>query len=128
MLALLFFFFRLCLNNLFTIEKLFTFSGNFQKSYTNYNTRLELSESPHILLIGVQQLDIVKFALPFEKISFHPIFSTGGKHTRISSRLPELLHDLNIKRLKNSFIESFSLFYSTIKQIILFLLFLLPFQ
>lgn len=84
MLSLLFFFFRLCLNNLFAIEKLFTFSDNFQKrNYINYNTRLELSE---------------------------------------------LLHDLNIKRLKNSFIESFSLFYSTIKQIILFLLFLLPFQ
>ena len=33
------------------------------------------------LLIGVQQLDIVKFALPLEKISFHPIFSMEGKHT-----------------------------------------------
>ncbi len=30
---------------------------------------------------GVQQLDIVKFALPLVKISFHPIFSAGGKHT-----------------------------------------------
>ena len=33
------------------------------------------------LIIGVQQLDIVKFALPLEKISFHPIFSAVGKHT-----------------------------------------------
>ncbi len=30
---------------------------------------------------GVQQLDIVKFALPLMKISFHPIFSAVGKHT-----------------------------------------------
>ncbi len=30
---------------------------------------------------GVRQLDIVKFALPLEKISFHPIFSAEGKHT-----------------------------------------------
>ena len=30
---------------------------------------------------GVWQLDIVKFALTLEKISFHPIFSVGGKHT-----------------------------------------------
>ncbi len=30
---------------------------------------------------GVQQLDIVKFTLPHEKISFHPIFSAVGKHT-----------------------------------------------
>ncbi|WP_113785102.1 hypothetical protein [Enterococcus cecorum] len=30
---------------------------------------------------GVQLLDIVKFALPLEKISFHPIFSAVGKHT-----------------------------------------------
>ncbi|MDK2844404.1 MAG: hypothetical protein PWP69_1196 [Enterococcus sp.] len=43
---------------------------------------LELIDPPHILKIdGVQQLDIVKFALPFDKISFHPIFSTEGKHT-----------------------------------------------
>ncbi|CAI3309957.1 hypothetical protein CIRMBP1197_00635 [Enterococcus cecorum] len=27
------------------------------------------------------QLDIVKFALPFEKISFHPIFAVVGKQT-----------------------------------------------
>ncbi len=32
-------------------------------------------------LYGVQQLDIVKFALPLVKISFHPIFPAGGKHT-----------------------------------------------
>ncbi len=30
---------------------------------------------------GVQQLDIVKFALPLAKISFHPIFSVAGEHT-----------------------------------------------
>ena len=37
---------------------------------------------PHNLDIdGVWQLDIVKFALPLDKISFHPIFSVGGKHT-----------------------------------------------
>ncbi len=30
---------------------------------------------------GVRQLDIVKFALPLAKISFHPIFAVGGKHT-----------------------------------------------
>ncbi len=42
---------------------------------------LELIDPAHILVIGVQQLDIVKFALPFEKIFFHPIFSTVGKHT-----------------------------------------------
>ena len=30
---------------------------------------------------GVRQLDIVKFALPLAKISFHPIFSAVGKHT-----------------------------------------------
>ena len=43
---------------------------------------LELTDTPHILKIdGVQQLDIVKFALPLEKISFHPIFSAVGKHT-----------------------------------------------
>ncbi len=29
---------------------------------------------------GVRQLDIVKFALPLKKISFHPIFSAVGKH------------------------------------------------
>ncbi|MDK2843546.1 MAG: hypothetical protein PWP69_338 [Enterococcus sp.] len=32
------------------------------------------------LFDGVQQLDIVKFALPLVKISFHPIFSAVGKH------------------------------------------------
>ena len=30
---------------------------------------------------GVWQLDIVKFALPLDKISFHPILSAEGKHT-----------------------------------------------
>ncbi len=30
---------------------------------------------------GAQQLDIVKFALPLVKISFHPIFQAVGKHT-----------------------------------------------
>ena len=40
-----------------------------------------LTESLHNLIHGVQQLDIVKFALPLEKISFHPIFSAVGKHT-----------------------------------------------
>ena len=30
---------------------------------------------------GVRQLDIVKFALPLAKISFHPIFAVVGKHT-----------------------------------------------
>ena len=40
-----------------------------------------LTKLPHILVIGVQQLDIVKFALPLVKISFHPIFSAVGKHT-----------------------------------------------
>ena len=30
---------------------------------------------------GVWQLDIVKFALPLEKISFHPILSAEGKYT-----------------------------------------------
>ncbi len=30
---------------------------------------------------GVQLLDIVKFALSLEKISFHPIFAVLGKHT-----------------------------------------------
>ena len=35
----------------------------------------------HPFTHGVQQLDIVKFALPLEKISFHPIFSAEGKHT-----------------------------------------------
>ncbi|KLO71875.1 hypothetical protein AA987_02885 [Enterococcus cecorum] len=35
----------------------------------------------HPWVHGVQQLDIVKFALPLEKISFHPIFSAVGKHT-----------------------------------------------
>ena len=30
---------------------------------------------------GVWQLDIVKFALPLAKISFHPIFAVVGKHT-----------------------------------------------
>ena len=30
---------------------------------------------------GVRQLDIVKLALPLEKIYFHPIFSVVGKHT-----------------------------------------------
>ena len=49
MLSLLFFFLHLYVNNFRTIEKLFTFSGNFQKSYINYNTRLELSELLHIL-------------------------------------------------------------------------------
>ena len=34
-----------------------------------------------LVLICVQQLDIVKFALPLVKISFHPIFSAVGKHT-----------------------------------------------
>ena len=29
---------------------------------------------------GVQQLDIVKFALPLVKISFHLIFSAVGEH------------------------------------------------
>ncbi len=33
------------------------------------------------LLDGVRQLDIVKFALPLAKISFHPIFAVVGKHT-----------------------------------------------
>ena len=42
---------------------------------------LELIDPLHILVIGVQQLDIVKFALPLVKISFHPIFSAVGKHT-----------------------------------------------
>ena len=37
---------------------------------------------PHNLDIdGVWQLDIVKFTLTLEKISFHPIFSAVGKHT-----------------------------------------------
>ena len=46
-----------------------------------------------LVLICVQQLDIVKFALPLVKISFHPIFSAVGKHTnffmsgRAASRL-----------------------------------------
>ena len=35
----------------------------------------------NLVLICVQQLDIVKFALPLVKISFHPIFSAIGKHT-----------------------------------------------
>ena len=35
----------------------------------------------NLVLICVQQLDIVKFALPLVKISFHPIFSAEGKHT-----------------------------------------------
>ena len=35
----------------------------------------------NLVLICVQQLDIVKFALPLVKISFHPIFSVVGKHT-----------------------------------------------
>ena len=43
--------------------------------------RLWLTDPLHILVIGVQQLDIVKFALPLVKISFHPIFSAVGKHT-----------------------------------------------
>ena len=30
---------------------------------------------------GIRQLDIVKFALPLAKISFHPIFAVVGKHT-----------------------------------------------
>ncbi len=33
------------------------------------------------MIDGVQQLDIVKFALPLDKISFHPILSAEGKHT-----------------------------------------------
>ena len=33
---------------------------------------------------GVRQLDIVKFALPLAKISFHPIFAVVGKHTNFS--------------------------------------------
>ena len=33
------------------------------------------------LIHGVRQLDIVKFALPLAKISFHPIFAVVGKHT-----------------------------------------------
>jgi hypothetical protein len=41
---------------------------------------LELTDPAHNLIHGVQQLDIVKFALPLEKISFHPIFSAVGKH------------------------------------------------
>ena len=37
---------------------------------------------PHNLDIdGVWQLDIVKFALPLDKISFHPILSAEGKYT-----------------------------------------------
>ena len=35
----------------------------------------------NLVLICVQQLDIVKFALPLVKISFHPILPAGGKHT-----------------------------------------------
>ncbi|CAI3360274.1 hypothetical protein CIRMBP1292_01645 [Enterococcus cecorum] len=35
----------------------------------------------YLIFDGVQQLDIVKFALPLVKISFHPIFSAVGKHT-----------------------------------------------
>ena len=34
-----------------------------------------------LVLICVQRPDIVKFALPLVKISFHPIFSAVGKHT-----------------------------------------------
>ena len=41
-----------------------------------------LIELPHILdVICVWQLDIVKFALPLEKIFILMIFSVGGKHT-----------------------------------------------
>ena len=40
-----------------------------------------LTDPAHNLFHGVQQLDIVKLALPLEKISFHPIFSAVGKHT-----------------------------------------------
>ena len=42
---------------------------------------LQKSRFTSFILICVQQLDIVKFALPLVKISFHPIFSAGGKHT-----------------------------------------------
>ncbi len=46
------------------------------------------------LLIGVQQLDIVKFALPLRKSPFIR-FSQWKVSTRISSCLTKLLHDLN---------------------------------
>ncbi len=35
----------------------------------------------YLIFDGVQQLDIVKFALPLVKISFHSIFSAVGKYT-----------------------------------------------
>ena len=69
MLSLLFYFLYLYFNNFFKIEKLFTFSGNFQKKEFIVNCTQEKAEKPVL--------------------------------------------------------ESFSLFYSSIKQIILFLL---PFQ
>ena len=43
--------------------------------------RLRPSRLTSFILYGVQQLDIVKFALPLVKISFHPIFPARGKHT-----------------------------------------------
>ena len=41
----------------------------------------------YLVFDGVQQLDIVKFALPLMKISFHPIFSAVGKHTNFFEAL-----------------------------------------
>ncbi|MCJ0601056.1 hypothetical protein, partial [Enterococcus cecorum] len=53
------------------------------------------------LIIGVQQLDIVKFALPLEKISFHPIFSAVGKHTNFFMS-DQLFHILKKSPYANS--------------------------
>ena len=47
---------------------------------------------------GVQQLDIVKFALPLVKISFHPIFSAVGKHTNFF---------MSVRAASQPFIQSF---------------------
>ena len=44
-----------------------------------------------LVLICVQRLDIVKFALQLVKISFHPIFSAVGKHTNFFEALQAAL-------------------------------------
>ena len=64
-------------------SKFVTYPSRYQSTKYSENSPscLELTNPLHILVIGVQQLDIVKFALPLVKISFHPIFSAVGKHT-----------------------------------------------
>ena len=58
----------------------------------------------YLIFDGVQQLDIVKFALPLVKISFHPIFSVVGKHTNFfeASRAASQPYFDGVQRLATS--------------------------